>query len=104
MLKQSIIYLVASILVVLFAKYIYLIILYIDMTYVYINVKLAPIFSRSALGILIRKIVTLTVIPIALSAIPALIYWVIKRRFMPYFIQLVWLFWVIIVLSKILIR
>lgn len=104
MLKQSIIYLVASILIILFAKYIYLLILYIDMAYVYINVHLAPIFSHSATGILIRKIASLTLIPVILAGIPAAIYWLFKRQAMPYLIPLIWILWVIIVLSKILIR
>ena len=104
MLKQSIIYLVASILIILLAKYIYLLILYIDMAYVYINVSIAPVFSHSATGVLIRKIVSLTLIPVILAAIPAIIYWLFKRRAMPYLIPSIWILWVIIVLSKILIR
>lgn len=104
MYKQIIIYLLLSILVVLFAEHAQILIVYIDMLYTYVNVCLAPIFSQAHLGVLIRKIFSLVVIPVGLAAIPALIYRLIKGKSMPYFIQLTWLFWLVIVLSKILIR
>ena len=104
MLKQSIIYLVLSIIVVLFAKYANLLIVYIDMIYTIINVKLAPIFNNSNLGIMIRKVITLVFLPVCIAAIPALIYRAIKGQHMPYFIGITWLLWLVIVLSKVLIH
>jgi hypothetical protein len=104
MFRQGIIYLLLSIVIVLFAKYAHLLILYIDLLYTYINVRLAPIFSNSHLGIMIRSVLTLVVLPLFLAAIPALIYQVIKKQRMPYFIQITWILWLIIVLSKVLIH
>lgn len=104
MLKQGLIYLLLSILVVLFAKYTHLIIVYIDMVYTIINVKLAPIFSNSDTGIMIRKVISLVLLPVLIAAIPALIYRVIKGGQMPYFFEITWLLWLIIVLSKVLIH
>jgi len=103
MLKQSLIYLLLSILIVLLAEYAHLLILYIDMFYTYINVKLAPIFSHTSVGIMTLKIFTLVLIPVVLASTPALGYRLIKGRHMPYFIETAWLFWLVIVLSKILI-
>ncbi len=104
MLRQSIGYLLLSIIVVLFAKYAHLLIVYIDMFYTYVNVTLAPVFNNSDLGILIRKILTLVLLPAAIVGIPALIYLAIKGKRMPYFIEITWIVWLVIVLSKILIR
>ncbi len=104
MLRQSIIYLLLSILVVLLAEYAQLLIVYIDMLYTFINVKLAPIFSSSGTGMMIRKVISLVLIPLVIAAIPALIYRLIKGKHMPYFIELTWILWLVIVLSKVLIR
>ena len=104
MLKQSIIYLVLSILIVLFAEYAHICIVYIVLFYTYINVKLALIFSNSALGIMLRQVLSLVLLPIAIAAIPALIYRAIKGSQMPYFMEVTWLLWLVIVLSKVLIH
>lgn len=104
MLRQSLIYLLLSILVVVFAKFAHMLIVYIDMLYAYINVKLTPIFSHGGLGVTIRKVLLLVFIPIIIAAIPALIYRLIKGHEMPYFIELIWCLWLVIVLSNILIR
>ena len=104
MLKQSIIYLVLSILVVLFAQYVHLLIVYIVMFYTFINVKLSPIFSNSGLGIMIRKVISLALLPVLIAAIPALLYRAVKGHQMHYFIEITWFLWLIIVLSKVIIH
>ena len=104
MLKQSLIYLILSVVIVLFAAYAHLIIVYIDLFYTLINVKLTPIFSNSPLGMLIREVIALALLPVLVAAIPALIYWAIKGKTMPYFIEMTWLLWLVIVLSKVLIH
>lgn len=104
MLKQSIIYLVFSILLVLFAEYARLLIVYIVMFYTLVMINVAPIFNPGASGMLIQKIMVLTLLPVIIVGIPALIYRAIKGRDMPYFFESVWLLWLIIVLSKVLIH
>lgn len=103
MLRQSLIYLLLSILVVIFAKYAHLLIVYIDMLYAYLNVFLDGIFSRSGIGTLLRKVILLTLIPLIIALIPALIYQLIKGKQMPYLIELTWCLWLVIVLSNVLI-
>ena len=103
-IKQGIIYLLLSIIVVLFAQYVHLLIVYIDVFYTFINLKLAPIFSNSDVGILIRKVISLVLIPVVIAAIPALIYRAIKGKQMTYFIEIAWFLWLVIVLSKVLIQ
>jgi len=104
MLRQSIIYLILSILVVLFAQYAHLAIVYIVMFYTWVLVKLTPLFNESTYGILIRNVFSLVLLPVTIAGIPAVIYRVMKRRPMPYFIEITWVLWLVIVLSKVLIQ
>jgi hypothetical protein len=104
MLKQSIMYLLLSILIVVFAKYAHLLIVYVDIAYTYVNVKLSPIFKNSVTGSMIRNVITLVLLPIVVVGIPALIYRAIKGQTMPYFFEITWLLWLILVLSKVLIH
>lgn len=104
MLRQSLIYLLLSIFVVVFARFAHMLIVYIDMLYAFINIKLTPIFSQGGLGIVIRKVILLVLIPVLIAAIPALSYRLIKGKDMPYFIELTWCLWLVIVLSNVLIR
>lgn len=103
-MKQGLIYLALSIVIVVFAEYAHVLIVYLDMLYTYVNLKLSPVFSSSELGILIRRVFSLVLIPVIIAAIPAVLYRLIKGSNMPYFIQITWLLWLIIVLSKILIQ
>ncbi len=104
MLRHSLIYLLLSILVVIFARYAHILIVYIDMFFTYVNYQLTPIFSQTGWGLLIRKILVLILMPIVIAGIPALLYRVIKGHDMPHFIAIVWVIWAVIVLSDILIR
>ncbi|KTD51235.1 hypothetical protein [Legionella quateirensis] len=104
MLRQSLIYLLLSVLIVVFSRYAHLLIVYIDLFFTYVNLKLTPIFSQTGWGLIIRKVLVLMLMPIIITGIPALLYRVIKGREMPHFIAIVWVIWTIIVLSVILIR
>lgn len=104
MLKQSLIYLVLSIVVVIFAKYIHVLIVYIDILYTYMHYKLSPIFNQGGIGGIVSKVTLLVLIPVVIAAIPALIYRLIKGSSMPCLIELTWCLWLVIVLSHILIR
>ncbi|KTD38654.1 hypothetical protein Lnau_0464 [Legionella nautarum] len=104
MLRQSLIYLLLSIVVVVFARFAHMLIVYIDMLYAFINIKLTPIFSQSGLGLVFRKVILLVAIPLIIAAIPALSYRLVKGKEMPYFIELTWCLWLVIVLSNVLIR
>lgn len=68
------------------------------------NEALRLVFSSSQLGIHLRLIVSLALTPLLIVAIPALLYWVIKRKPMPYLIPIIWLFWFITALSRLLIQ
>lgn len=100
MLIQSALYLVLSILAVLFAKYVHLGIIYIDMLYTYFNVTLASFLMSSWL----RNVLILVLLPLGLAAIPAAIYRLIKKKNMPYFLEVTWVLWLVFILSNVLIQ
>ena len=104
MIKQSTVYFILSLLIVLFSSYIQRFFIYMDLLYVYLNQRLQPLFGSGFMGEAFRDMVTLVIIPFAMAAIPALVYWVFKRKKMPYFIELIWLFWLIIAVSSYLIH
>lgn len=104
MLRQGLIYLIASSLVVIFAKYAQVVVVYINMMYTYLNVILAPLFRFIGLNGMVQKILLLVLIPAIIAGIPAVIYRLIKKKEMPHFFALTWCLWLIIVLSYILVR
>ncbi|KTD27532.1 hypothetical protein [Legionella maceachernii] len=104
MLRQSLIYLLLSIVVVVFARFAHMLLVYIDMLYALINIKLTPIFSQVGLGAVIRKVILLVLIPVIIAAIPALSFRLVKGKEMPYFMELTWCLWLVVVLSNVLIR
>lgn len=103
MLKQSLIYLILSILVVIFARYVHLLVVYLDICYTYANLALAPLFSHSEASVLLRGVIILTLLPIIITGIPALIYRAFKGGLMPYYFEATWMIWFLIVISKIII-
>jgi hypothetical protein len=107
MIKSStpyITYIILSILVVFFAQYINDIVMAIVEFYNIIDNHLEIFFNQSSAGILTRSAVALVACPLILTGTPALIYYAVKRSKMPYFIEVTWLAWVIIVLSNLLIK
>jgi len=104
MLKQSLLYLLLSIIVIIFAQYAKLFVLYTDIFYTYVNTLLEPLFGSGFVGEIFRNLFTLVLVPLVMAAIPAALYWLIKRKHMPYFIELTWLLWLMIAVSSYLIR
>lgn len=103
MVRQFSFFFLLSILTVLFAQYAHLLIVYIDMLYASLNLRLVPVFSQTGIGIGLRKVILLVFLPIAIAGVPALIYRLIKGSTMPYLIELTWFLWIVIALSNILI-
>ena len=103
MLRQSIIYLIISILLIILKKYAKLFLAYIDYFYTTLSTQLSPILTNIGLGNPLQKILLLALVPILITAIPALLYYLIKRKNMPYFFEMTWCIWFIIVLSNLLI-
>lgn len=67
-----------------------------------INDYLSLVFLISPLGIQLRLILSLILTPVIIIAIPALLFHLIKHKTMPYLIQIIWIIWLITVLSRLL--
>jgi len=104
MTKQFSILVALSILLVVFASYAQQVFIYIDLLYTYINVMLTGVFSSGATGIKIQKITTLMVLPLLITGVPASAYWLYKKKLMPYFYHVLWVVWLIILISHVMIR
>ena len=94
--RQSIIYLVLSFIVVLGAKYIQLGTHFIADGYGSINLKLVPYLANDA----VRHVLLMILLPIVIAGIPALIFRLIKKQNMPYYLTCTWVVWIILVLSN----
>mgnify|MGYP000505800931 CR=1 FL=1 len=104
MLNQMIIYLILTLLVVIFSAYFHGIIKAIDSLYVYTENYLSTLFTHNHTGSILVKMLALLFIPLIIAAIPALLYRLIKGKEMPYFLSITWFLWLIIVLTHFLIR
>lgn len=56
---------------------------------------LTEVFSGGETGNLIRQTIALFTIPILVGLVPVLIFLLAKRKWFPYFIQLVWIIWLV---------
>jgi len=56
---------------------------------------LATLFSDGQLGRVMRDLLGLLIFPILVGLIPAILYWVARRRFFPYFGLFVWSAWLL---------
>jgi hypothetical protein len=55
-------------------------------------------FNGGVIGRILRQVVTLTIIPLLITGIPAGIYWMFTRRTLPYLAELLWAIWLMLVL------
>lgn len=102
MLKHAVIYLIVSILAILFSSYVLKLMNFLQDIFNYLAIHLTPFLQVIDLGIKTSEIFLLVIIPVVLSGVIALIYRAIKRKSMPHFIELTWIFWILLVLSNIL--
>ncbi len=97
--KHILILLVISLVGIIWIKEITEILNYLMHSYVY----LSKLFSRFIVGgyviAIIRQSVIFMMIPIGITAIPAGLYWIVKRRLMPYFYETIYAFWFLMIAS-----
>jgi hypothetical protein len=56
---------------------------------------LTQVFSGGQAGNIIRELIALLTVPVVIGLIPIVIYWVARRHFFPYFMQIVWIVWLL---------
>ncbi len=104
MLKQLSILVVLSLVLLIFAQQSHAILLLLDNTHRLLNEGLSQVFSTSSVGNTTQEVLCLMFIPLAIAAIPAIVYWLIKRRPMPYFYHVMWAIWIVLYTSLSLTR
>ncbi len=95
MLKQSLAIILLSIVVILTMSHVQQLLQMILSAHNWVAHLLTEVFSGGNTGNLIRNLIALLAIPVFLGTIPAFIYWLAKRSWFPYFMEMVWVIWLI---------
>jgi len=56
---------------------------------------LAEVFSGGRAGNIPKNLIALLSIPLLVGLVPAIVYWMVRRHWFPYFMQIVWVVWLI---------
>jgi hypothetical protein len=56
---------------------------------------LTEVFSQGQAGNLARGLIALLAIPLLAGLVPGFIYWLLRRQWFPYFMQIVWVVWLV---------
>lgn len=95
MLKHIIALIVLSLLAVLGIAYAHQAVEILLSVHNWISDTLMEVFAGGEAGSLAKNIIAILSVPILIGLIPALLYWMIKRSWFPYFMQIVWIVWLI---------
>lgn len=95
MIKQIIAIILLSILVIMGMTYVQFVLDFLIAAHQWIDNTLKLVFSGGEAGSLIRKLIALLALPLLIAFIPVTIHWFTKRAFFPYFMQLVWVIWLV---------
>lgn len=61
----------------------------------WISQILTEVFSGGQTGNLLRGLIALMSLPVIVGLVPALIYWAVRRSWFPYFMETVWVVWLV---------
>lgn len=95
MLKQIIALTLLSILISLTMSYTQQALQLLLQAHDWVSQVLTNVFAGGQTGNLAKSLIALLSIPIILSFIPAILYWIIRRHWFPYFMETVWAIWLI---------
>jgi hypothetical protein len=95
MLKHIVLLLIASVAVVMFMSHTQQLVQLLLDAHAWVLELLSGIFSGGQAGNLIKGLIALLSLPLAIGLIPTLVYWMIKRHAFPYFMEIVWIVWLV---------
>lgn len=95
MLKQTVALILLSILIILCMPYAQHALQWLIDGHNWISDTLTNVFSGSYAGDLIRKLLALLAIPVLIGLLPVIVYWLAKRSWFPYFMEIVWVVWLL---------
>jgi hypothetical protein len=61
----------------------------------WISQILTHVFSAGQAGNLARGLIALLTLPVLIGFIPTFIFWLVRRHWFPYFMEIVWVVWLI---------
>lgn len=104
MLKQIVAIILFSLIVILTMSYLNPVLNLLISVHDWISEVLTQVFSGGKPGEISRKLIALLTLPFLVGLVPSLIYWGIRRSAFPYFMQLVWATWVVLVVALVAIN
>lgn len=90
-------FIILSILMVFLIREMHVVVRWIDIAHQWIINSLALIISGGEIARIIRLSLGLILVPLIIALIPAFIYWIFKRSWLPYYMTIVWVIWLILV-------
>lgn len=95
MLKQIVALVILSIAITLSMSYMQHGLQFLIDAHDWISSILMDVFSGGQAGNLLRGLITLLSIPIFVGLVPTIGYWIVKRHWFPYFMEIVWVVWLL---------
>ncbi|OGT45953.1 MAG: hypothetical protein A3E83_02625 [Gammaproteobacteria bacterium RIFCSPHIGHO2_12_FULL_41_20] len=95
MLKHIIALIVLSLLAVVGMDYVQQVLDLLISAHTWISDTLMRVFSVDDAGIVAKNLIALLCMPLVIALIPSLIYWLIKRKWFPYFFEIAWIIWLV---------
>lgn len=95
MLKHSLAILALSALVVLFMPQAEIAVQALLTAHEWIANLLTNVFSTGEAGNIARGLIALLSVPLLAGLIPALIYWIVRKHWLPCFMEIMWVVWLV---------
>jgi hypothetical protein len=95
MLKHVLAIIILSIVIILAMPYAQSALHYLVSAHDWLSDLLKEVFSGGQAGNIIRELLALLAIPVAVSLVPIIIYWIAKRSWFPYWMEVIWVVWLI---------
>ena len=95
MIKQIVAIIALSVAIVLSMSYAQQAVQQLLNAHEWISQVLMDVFSGGQTGNLLRGTIALLSVPVIVGLVPALAYWIVKRHWFPYFMQIVWVIWLV---------
>ena len=95
MVKQVIALIAASIIIIVSMSHAQQAIQLLLSAHDWISQLLTDVFSGGQAGSLARGLIALLSLPLLVGLIPAIIYWILRKHWFPYFMEVVWVIWLL---------
>jgi len=95
MLKQIVALVIGSLIITITMVYDQQALQYLIIAHDYLSQLLRDVFSGGQVGNISREMLALLIVPVATGIGLAAVYYLIKRHWFPYFMEVVWVIWLV---------